>query len=175
MTTDSIRVPLVVPGTRAELADIEANIQAARGRISVLYQVLLNSAPLAQGWEALLTVIRNHTQVPPDLRELIILRVAVLNGADYEFEAHVPHAKAGGLDDAQIAAAKLDGIAEIFDQEKRCVLRLTDCMTRDIRVAPDVFNAVLQRFGVQVAVEIAATIAAYNMVSRFLLALGIEH
>ena len=43
----TIRVPLVQPGTRPELAGIEASIMQQRGRISPLYQVLLNSAPLA--------------------------------------------------------------------------------------------------------------------------------
>ena len=43
MNTDQIRVPLVVAGTKPELKEIEACILKARGRISVLYQVLLNS------------------------------------------------------------------------------------------------------------------------------------
>jgi len=43
------RVPLVEPGTRPELAEIESRILAERGRVSLLYQVLLNSAPIASG------------------------------------------------------------------------------------------------------------------------------
>ena len=75
----TIRVPLVEPGTRPELAEIEASILAQRGRISELYRVLLNSGPLAAGWEAMLTAVRNKSSVPADLRELMILRVAVVN------------------------------------------------------------------------------------------------
>jgi len=82
MSTDHIRVPLVQPGTRPELAEIEGRIMAERGRVSLLYQVLLNSGPIASGWERMLTAVRNESGVPADLRELIILRVAVLNGAD---------------------------------------------------------------------------------------------
>ena len=58
------RVPLVVPGTRPELAAIEQSILAERGRISPLYQVLLNSAPIAAGWERMLTAVRNQSSVP---------------------------------------------------------------------------------------------------------------
>ena len=91
MTTDhKSRVGLVTPGTRPALADVEASILAERGRVSLLYQVLLNSAPIARGWERMLTAVRNQTGVPAALRELIILRVAVLNGAPFEFEAHAP-------------------------------------------------------------------------------------
>jgi len=68
MTTDHIRVPLVQPGTRAELADVESRIMAERGRVSLLYQVLLNSGPIASGWERMLTAVRNQTGVPADLR-----------------------------------------------------------------------------------------------------------
>ena len=48
-----MRISPIAPGTRPELAAIEAGIQAGRGRVSLLYQVLLNSPPLAQGWEQL--------------------------------------------------------------------------------------------------------------------------
>ena len=71
MSADHIRVPLVVAGTRPELKELETRILQERGRISPLYQVLLNSAPLAQGWESLLTAVRNRSSVPADLRELI--------------------------------------------------------------------------------------------------------
>ncbi len=91
------RVAPVAPGARPELAALEARIAAARGRISPLYQVLLNSPAVVEGWEAMLTAIRQKTALPPRLRELIILRVATLNGAPYEFEAHVPHALAAGM------------------------------------------------------------------------------
>jgi len=42
----AIRVPLVVPGSRPELAALERTILAERGAISPLYQALLNSAPI---------------------------------------------------------------------------------------------------------------------------------
>ncbi len=46
--TEASRLAPVAPGSRAELAPLEARIQAARGRISPLYQVLLNSAPICE-------------------------------------------------------------------------------------------------------------------------------
>src|SRR5215475_4006750 len=104
--TDSARIPLVEPDTRPELAEIEQRIRGARGRISPLYQALLNSEPIASGWERLLTAVRTETRVPPALRELAILRVAVLNRASYEFDAHVPHAGRAGISEAKIEAIR---------------------------------------------------------------------
>lgn len=175
MTHPDIRVPPVEPGTRPELADIEAGILKERGRISLLYQVLLNSAPIAQGWEAMLTAVRNRTSVPADLRELIILRVAVLNEAPFEFDSHVPHAQRAGVPDDKIEAVRELALPGPFSPDEAQVLALTDAMTRDVRV-PDALMQQLQRqYDAQTLVELVATVAAYNMVSRFLVALNVEH
>ena len=169
------RVPPVVPGTRADLAAIEAAITSERGHVLLLYQVLLNSAPLADGWRELLTAIRNRSSLPPALREMVILRVAVLNRAPYEFDAHVPHAKAAGVGDEQIDALRADEPGAQFTTLERAVLALTDTMTREVQVPDALFEPLRKHFDDRALVELVATVAAYNMVSRFLEALRIGH
>lgn len=53
------------------------------------------------------------------------------------------------------------------------VLRYADAMTRDVEVKEEVFAEVKKRFNEREVVEITATVAAYNMVSRFLVALDV--
>ena len=101
------RIAPVVPGTRPELASIEASIKAERGHINLLYQVLLNSAPLAHGWEKLLTAIRNHSSMPADLREMVMVRVAVLNRAPFEIDAHLPLALKAGVSVEKVEALQI--------------------------------------------------------------------
>jgi AhpD family alkylhydroperoxidase len=176
VTRDGPRVPPVLPGTRPELAEVEARILAARGRVSPLYQVLLHSAPIAAGWERLLTAVRNESRVPPALRELAILRVAVLNRAAFEFDAHVPHARQAGLDDARIEALRAPAPdAARFSPLEALVLELTDTMTRDIDVPDALMARVQAQFDASRTVELVSTIAAYNMVSRVLVALRVTH
>ena len=173
-----MRIQPIEPGTRSELAGIEAGIKAERGRVSLLYQVLLNSPPLAQGWEQLLTAIRNRSSLPADLREMIILRVAVLNRAPYEFEAHVSHALKAGVPQDKIDALRDLGLpsgADAFSELERHVLTLTDSMTRDIDVPDNVFDPVKACFSEHQLTDLVATVAAYNMVSRFLSAFRIGH
>jgi 4-carboxymuconolactone decarboxylase len=172
-----MRISPIAPGTRPELAQQEARIAQARGRVSPLYQVLLNSPPIADGWEAMLSAIRNRNSIPAGLRELAILRVAVLNGAAYEFEAHVPHALSAGVSQQAIDATRSIPLADAapLDARQRLVLRLTDQMTRDIVVPEALFTEVRASFDVQGQIDLVATIAAYNMVSRFLVALEIGH
>lgn len=175
MTTDHIRVPLVTPGTRPDLAEVETRILAERGRISLLYQVLLNSASIASGWEAMLTAVRNRTSVPADLREMIILRVAVLNEAAFEFDAHVPHALKAGFPQQKIDALRSLVPNAAFTEEEQLLLELTDRMTRDVKVPEELMTRINARHDPQAVVELVATVAAYNMVSRFLVALNISH
>ena len=185
--TTTPRVPLVRPGTRSELAAIESSIARERGSISPLYQALLNSAPIAAGWEKFLTAVRKATTVPPDLRELVILRIAVLNRAPFEFDEHVVHARQAGLSDAKMEAVKHwrmpgqsdnatreDG-SEPFTADERLVLELADAMTRDIEVSDALMERVAKRFDARGVLEVVATVAAYNMVSRLLVALQIRH
>ncbi len=169
------RVPPVVPGSRPELAALEQQILQARGRISTLYRVLLNSVPIAQGWEAMLSAVRNRASLPARLRELVILRIAMLNGAPYEFDAHLPHARQAGVPDEAIAALRTGTVAQALEPVDRLVLELADAMTRDIVVPDALYERLKPHFDAQGLVELVATIAAYNMVSRFLVALRIEH
>lgn len=173
-----MRLDSIAPGTRPQLAGQEKRILAARGRISQLYQVLLNSPPLAHGWEQMLSAIRNENSVPADIRELVILRVAVLNDAPYEFDAHVPHAQAAGASDAAIASMRTVPLASgaPLSPAQAIAVRLADAMTRDIVVPDALFEQVRSHFASpQQQLDLVATVAAYNMVSRLLVALQIGH
>lgn len=169
------RIQAITPGTHPELASIEANIVRERGRVSPLYQILLNSPEIAQGWEALLTAVRNKSSLPASLRELIILRVAVLNRAPYEFEAHRPHALSAGVSLEQIDLLQAQKITSGFSALENIVLELTAVMTQEIQVSDALYDAVKIHFNDREILEVVTTIAAYNMVSRLLNALHVGH
>ncbi|MDP1647927.1 MAG: carboxymuconolactone decarboxylase family protein [Rubrivivax sp.] len=166
-----------LPYARLEDADkvpLVERIVAERGSVLHLYQMLLHSPPLAEGWLAYLTAVRHHLTLSGALRELIIMRVALLNGAPYEADQHAPIALQEGVTQAQLEALADWPEADCYDATQRAVLRLTDAMTRDIHFAPEIVAAVREQLGERGTVEAAATIAAYNMVSRFLEALQIH-
>jgi len=172
-----MRVAPITPGTRPELAALEAQILAERGSISPLYQVLLNSPPIAQGWEQMLSAVRKRNSLSAGLRELVILRVAILNRAPYEFDAHVPHALAANVLQVAIDATRVIPLAvdAPLSPAERIAMQLTDTMTRDIEVPDALYSEVKKHFDAQEQIDLVATIAAYNMVSRFLVALQIGH
>ena len=173
----TLRIDPIVSGTRPELAAQEAQILAERGRISPLYQILLNSPPIAHGWEQMLSAVRNRSSLSADLRELVILRVAILNRAPYEFEAHLPIAKAAGVSDAAIQAVQelMPQDVSVWNAKQQLAIQMTDAMTQQLEVPDDLYNEVRLHFDAQGQIDLVATIAAYNMVSRFLIALKIGH
>jgi alkylhydroperoxidase family enzyme len=164
----------------AEPKELVSAIRARRGGVLLnLDLMLLHSVPLADGWNGFMRRIRNELTVPPKLRELAICVVAVLNRADYEFHHHVPELIKAGASSAQAEAlrslANSDEVPDAFDSTERAVIQLAVEMTRDIEVSDVTFAAVKAALeDNQQTVELVAIIAAYNMVSRFLVALKID-
>ena len=167
------RLPYADPG-RPEAQPVAERIIAERGSILHLYQMLLHSVPLTEGWLAFLTAIRQRLSLSGALRELVIMRVAILNGAQYEADQHAPIALKEGVTQPQLDALAQWERSDVFSNEQRAALALCDAMTRDVQVAEAVLDAVREHLNDREVVELVATIAAYNMVSRFIEALGIH-
>ena len=154
-----------------------AELMRARrgGRLSALDRLLLHSPPVAEGWNALLGALRSGTTLTADLRELVILRIAVLNGAAFEWAAHEPFGRRAGLTDGQLRALRgPDAPTEpVWSPAQVAVLRFTDASTSSVTVPDDVFAAVREHLDDRQVVELTATVAGYAMVSRFLVALAV--
>lgn len=156
---------------------------------------LLHSPPVATGWSSFLGSIRTQTSIPADIRELCICRVAVLNGANYEWEHHVPILREAGVgeraveevkgrkawrgwigEDAGVVAEEEDNLYDDhggLNEKQRAVLAYTDAMTIGVKVSDEIFGELKKRFSEKDVVEITAAVAAYNCVSRFLVALDV--
>ena len=119
----------------------------------------------------------------------------MLNDADYEWDHHVPILREAGVGERAVEEVKnrkawqgwigenTDAIAGEGDmqrdhhgglnEQQRAVLAYTDAMTIGVKVSPEIFGELKKRFDDREAVEITATVAAYNCVSRFLVALDV--
>jgi len=167
------RLPYADLGAPA-LRPLVDRIVAERGSVLHLYQMLMHSPPLAEGWLDYLTAVRQRCSLPGALRELVIMRVAVLNRAPYEADQHAPIALKEGVTQAQLDALGDWAGSDAFDTLQRAVPQLTDTMTREVQVPPAQLESVRALLGERQTVELVATAAAYNMVSRFLEALQIH-
>jgi alkylhydroperoxidase family enzyme len=148
------------------------------GKLLNLDRMLLHSPAYAKGWNTMFGAIRGQLAVPPKLRELAIMAVGALNQADYEWVQHEPEfTKAGGTA-AQLAALKNPTAAmkndKLFDEPERAALALTVEMTRSIKVSDATMKRIRAVLPVDQVIELIGTIAGYNMVSRFVIATGVE-
>jgi AhpD family alkylhydroperoxidase len=161
-----------VSATQGE-GEVAARIRARRGgTLRPLDQMLLHSPALADGWNSLLGAIRSRISLDPATREILVLRIAVLNRAEYEWDAHEPPARQAGVTDDQLAALR-SGDRAPFDSAQLAALDCAEAMTTGIEVPEPVFEALRPHFDEAGIVELTAVAAVYNMVSRFLVALEV--
>ncbi len=149
------------------------------GKLLDVDRMLLHSPALAAAWDGFFGGIKmSGMLLSARLRELVACSVGSLNGARYQFEQHgAAFLAAGGTAEQLLALEdpiKAVDDAVLFDDIDRAVLRLSTEMTRAIHVADPTFAAVQAALGSeQAVVEVVGVIAGYNLVSRFLVALGV--
>ncbi|KAF3057948.1 hypothetical protein GL218_05315 [Daldinia childiae] len=151
-------------------AAIVARIAARRAPrpLQALDLTLLHSPPVADGWNSFLGAVRTKTSLDDRAREIAICRVAVCNGAWYEWGHHAPLARAAGVSEEGMGVVGRDALlvegGEDGDREERGRKEAERAGLGEREWA------VLSEREV---VEVTATVAAYNCVSRFLVALDV--
>ena len=178
-----MRIPDWTPEQKPQPAALVEAILARRGGTLInLDKALLWSEPLARGWNVYLKAVRSELPTSPKLRELGICTVALLTGAAYEYKHHAPDfLKAGGTQaelDALNAVVKADARQSTAHPSlgavEQLVVQYAAQMTLDVTVTDVVFNALRQHFDTTEIVELTSAIATYNMVARFLVAMGVS-
>jgi len=162
------RLPRITTG-----GEVAERIRLRRGgSLRPVDEMLLHSEPVADGWNSLLGAVRGETTLSDGIRELVVMRVAALNGAVYEWQAHSEAAAVAGLSSAQTGALRrADAGDGGFDDLQRAVLALTDAMTDEIKVPAELFSRLSLMFDSRQLLELVAMVAAYNMVTRLVVAL----
>lgn len=144
---------------------------------------LLHNPSVADGWNSFIGAIRTKTSLSESVKELAIARVAVLNHAVHEWDIHAALAvKAGVSRDVMQVVFELpltsqgkpyEGVFGKLSEEEQAVLLYTDQMTVGVKVDEQLTERLKKVLGDTKVVELTATVAAYNAVSRFLVALDV--
>jgi alkylhydroperoxidase family enzyme len=115
------------------------------------------------------TAILGRQKLSGKLRELAILRVARLSGAEYEWVQHVPIAKAVGASEAQVAALEAGTAdANCFDPAERAVLAFATELVAAARPSDAAFDALAKHLSPQEIVELVLAIGYYMMIARLM-------
>ncbi|KAH0584697.1 hypothetical protein H2248_010224 [Termitomyces sp. 'cryptogamus'] len=179
------------PGT-SPIADAIRARRGPRG-ITPLDAALLHVPPVAGGWNSLLGAVRTQGKLPGDVRELMILRVAAINRAAFEWIQHEKVGREDGLNNAQLYIVRDEGTPlppapGILTQLQISALMFADASTRNVNVGDQIINALKKDLEVlarqqnaenieerteDLLAEAVLVVAAYNMVSRFLIAVDV--
>ena len=142
--------------------------------VPMLYRLLGNSPAMLEAWTGLAWPLRSKPATSRGLRELLIMRVAVLTSASFEWQAHWPAAVAAGVTPAQLAALGNWSTSDLFTEPEKTALRCTDEMLADGGASADAVEALRQHFDDGECVELILTSAFYSCVSHVLLTIGVE-
>ncbi len=149
-------------------------LRGANGSVGNVFRTLAHHPQGLRGFMVLGTAILQRGTLDPRLRELAIVRAGQLCGAAYEVAHHAAIARRVGVEEEKIAALPRWQDAAVFSAEERAVLRYAEAITRDVAVPEEVFAAVAGCLDERRVVELTLAVAYYNMVSRVLVALGVE-
>lgn len=126
---------------------------------------------------------RLNSSVLPTNNSMQILRIAALQGAAYEWQQHESVGRSEGLTSSQLKLIRDPAYSPygspttspVFSAKQIAALKFTDASTRNSHISDEVWAELAKQLNnPQQLTELALTVAGYNMVSRFLIAVSVD-
>jgi alkylhydroperoxidase family enzyme len=157
------RIPYVDPASASP--DVRAAFEQLGLELNI-FRLLAHAetafAPFLRFAGALLT----RLQLDPVLRELAILEVARLSGAEYEWIQHAAIATGVGVTAEQVAAVDRGDLdASCFSAPQRTVLRFTRETLEHVGVSDETFEQASAHLTAREIVELLLVVGAYRMLA----------
>ncbi|RFU34142.1 hypothetical protein B7463_g2259, partial [Scytalidium lignicola] len=154
---------------------LERVLKRRRGSLIALDRTLLHAPKITDGFNAFMIALRTQNSLPADVRETAFCRVAAITGCWYEWEIHSQIAGDAGVSQRGLQSIRNRDSIDTTGLESRqaAVLKYADAITRTAFVPSEIFNSVRQFFNEKEMVELTASIAGFNTVARFCVALDV--
>jgi 4-carboxymuconolactone decarboxylase len=136
-----------------------------------IFLTMANNPGLMRHWLPFGGKLLFGGKLPARERELMILRTAWDCRSDYEWGQHVRIGRDCGLTDDEIARIPS---GEGFDDADGLLLRATDELVADHRLADDTWDRLAARFGDRDMIELVLLVGHYAMVAGMLNSIGVE-
>lgn len=170
------RLPFITE--RDELDDGDAEnfdiILESRGRISLPFQLLLNSPDVAGRIAQLGTYIKQDSQLDETERQLAIITTAREFECRVEWLGHKPQAIEAGVSEAAVqVVAEQTGTEHLLDVEELVIRFCRELFGRN-EVPDALFERANARFGNRGVLDLMATMGYYGMVASILNGLDVD-
>jgi 4-carboxymuconolactone decarboxylase len=168
------RIPLLTtrellpPAAQAVFDDIETTRGSTRGP----FAVLLHRPEIAAGAQRIGAFLRYESVLPADLREATILIVAASTGCEFEWAAHIDHARASGLAKETIGAIERAAFDELAG-ELRLVAEIAVSVLATQSLDEQLFVQARLVWSDDEIVEIVALVGYYIFLATILNSFGV--
>lgn len=139
-----------------------------------LYKTMLNHPGLYTPRARFGTYLQRDSLLPPQTRELLIMRTAYNIGAGYEWAHHVEYAKTAGFTDADIARIARGPNAAGWNADQRAVLAAADELRREAFVSDATWAELGRRYDTKQLIEIVYTVGGYTMTGLAINSFGVQ-
>lgn len=163
-----------LPQPAAAALDDAVREQLARRPPIDLYRMVAHAPGLLAPFMALGAANFNATQVPPSLREALILRVALHHRSAYEIHHHRRMARDAGLSDEAIDRLLSGASVGLADPPVDDAVALADALCVSGEVGSELVRRIVQVHGHRGYVEMSLVVGFYRMVATFIDATGLE-
>lgn len=157
-----------------EVADVFRKLEGNGARIINLHRTLGHSEAVFLPFLKMGNSLMTKAKLDARLRELAILRVALLRDARYEWQQHVVLARELGVKAEQVDGLPNWEASDAFDGREKAVLAYVDEVANNVGVADDVFARLSGFLSETEVVELTLSIGYWDMVARFLEALQVD-
>ena len=140
-------------------------VSSPRGQVRGPLAIWLYRPELADRAQSLGQYCRYDTSLEPRLSELAILTTARIWDAAFEWQAHVPHALAGGVDSSIIDALSADQTPSFVSKDEEIVYRVTREINITRQLSENTYNQVVKILGVEATVDLIGLLGYYALIS----------
>jgi AhpD family alkylhydroperoxidase len=124
-----------------------------------------NHPELGKAYFAFSGYISYRSGIPARHREMVILRVAALRHAEYEWAQHVQMGRAEGITDAEIEAILAWPQQGVFSPIESAMLTAVDELVADARISDATWAVLAAELGTQQLMDLLFTIGAYELLA----------
>jgi len=160
-----------------DLATLSAMDRAAIGEhpANVSRMLATASGPVFHAVSAVGSALINGSSLPPNIRELAILRVGYISKSRYETFQHEALARHVGMEEAEISAiATGDAKASALNAAQSAALEFVDDMVANVRASDRTLDAVRQHLSDAEVVDLIMVTGFYMLICRVLETTGVE-
>ena len=155
--------------------DIWDNFVKSRGtEPGHIHRTVANAPNLLRRFVGLADELRNGTTLDPKLRELALMTVGRITGADYEFVHHWNMSLRIGVKREQLEALAEFATSPHFNSNERAVMRYAAEATENVEVSDATFEALRGFLDNRGIIELVMNVAFYNAVARVIVPCGVE-